>query len=57
MRRLTDVRQPRLIHMRLFAAASKTPWPISDQARRAIDALRTNHARRLLPNLTPLSDR
>jgi hypothetical protein len=30
-------------------AASKTPWPISDQARRAIDTLRTNHARLISP--------
>jgi site-specific recombinase XerD len=30
-------------------AASKTPWPISDQARRAIDALRTDHARLISP--------
>jgi site-specific recombinase XerD len=29
--------------------ASKTPWPISDQTRRAIDALRTNHARLISP--------
>jgi hypothetical protein len=30
-------------------AASKTRWPISDQARRAIDALRTSHARLISP--------
>lgn len=30
-------------------AASKRPWPISDQARRAIDALRTNHPRLISP--------
>jgi hypothetical protein len=30
-------------------AASKTPWSISDQARRAIDALRSDHARLISP--------
>jgi site-specific recombinase XerD len=33
--------------------ASKTPWPISDQARRAIDALRSDHPRLMLLTKNP----